>query len=51
MVSKYYQHFIMSNGENNRDVKFIMRMDSIKKEADARQEVILNDTINKNKEN
>ena len=41
----------MSNGENNGDVKFIMRMDSIKKEIDARQELILNDTINKNKEN
>ena len=41
----------MSNGENNGDVKFIMRMDSIKKEIAARQEVILNDKINKNKEN
>ena len=50
-LSDSYQHFTMLNGENSGEVKFIMLIDSIKKEEDNKQEIILNDKTNENEEN
>ena len=47
-LSEQYNNFTMLNDGNNGNVKFIMIMDSIKKEEDSKQEIILED---KNKEN
>ena len=42
-LSEDYNNFTMLNDENKGNVKFIMIMDSIKKEEDSKQDIILDD--------
>ena len=42
-LSEDYNNFTMLNDGNKGNVKFIMIMDSIKKEEDSKQDIILDD--------